>query len=351
MKPRPLFWCHATLVCLLQLDCQQNAGVAGDESSANAKPEAAGVELNQWIADLSAIEFSKRQHAISALRDVSGNQLQVISDAVKSDSNIEAVRRLLEILERRFDESELMSDEAKIASEALENAAISDRWSVAEVARDVLHRHWQRRTELAIVELSRMNVALSPKDPGDLWKTETDTDPLVFRRLDPTSKQHLKIYIDKSWPQNPQAFELLKRLDSLKSDIFLRQQPLVSIYLIDGHPLAIEQVAVLKGVFGDTGIAERGRVCLGVLNEPQFGGEGGIYIRSVQPGSCAEDAGLRQDEVITGLNGKKLSDFEQLVTQLRTFDVGDKIVLQVLSGRIAGEPIMRDVEVTLKGWY
>jgi S1-C subfamily serine protease len=196
-----------------------------------------------------------------------------------------------------------------------------------------------------------MNVPLSPKDPSELWKQNPDAPPQMFGQADPTSSRHLKIYIDKNWPGNDRAFELLKRLDSLQTESFMTQPRLVSIYLIDGHPLAIEQVAILKGTFGDTQIAERGRVCLGVLNEPRFGVEEGILVGSVQKGSSADAAGIRSGDLIVAMNGKKLTDFDQLVTQLRSFDVGDKIMLHIRNNGLQDEGGSRSVEVTLKGWH
>ena len=107
---------------------------------------------------------------------------------------------------------------------------------------------------------------------------------------------------------------------------------------------------MLKGNFGDTRIAERGRVCLGVQNEPRFGGTVGIFVGNVQKGSSAAVAGIQPGDLILGLNGEQLSDFDDLVVRLQKFDVGDKITLQVRSARLPGETTLNNVEVTLKDW-
>ena len=306
--------------------------------------------LEATLADLGSAEFAKRQQAVTALKGATPEQMLQIGSTIRSSGDNEVVRRLIEILELRYEKAALDSAEVKVVSESLEEAAVSDRWFVSETAKDVLDRHWQRRTEMAVVELSAMNVSLSPKDPTTLWKPDPAVDQGPFGRMDPTSSQHLKIYVDKAWPNDPRAFDLLKRLDSLKSGSFMTQRRLVSIYLIDGHPLAVEQIAVLKGIFGDTGIAERGRVCLGVLNEPRFGAGEGILVGNVQPKSSAADAGIQAGDVIMGMNGEKLTDFDQLVTRLRKFDVGDKVTFTVRSFRFPGNNGTEDVEVTLKGW-
>jgi hypothetical protein len=308
-------------------------------------------EITQLVSDLGSPEFARRQAAVATLRNAKGQQLQEICKVLETGKDSEAARRIIEVLELRYEQAPLDSDDVRITSEAIEKSAHSERWFVSETARDVLDRHWQRRTEIAVVELVSMNVPLSPKDPSELWKQNPDAPPQMFGQADPTSSRHLKIYIDKSWPGNDRAFELLKRLDSLQTESFMTQPRLVSIYLIDGHPLAIEQVAILKGTFGDTQIAERGRVCLGVLNEPRFGVEEGILVGSVQKGSSADSAGIRSGDLIVAMNGKKLTDFDQLVTQLRSFDVGDKVMLHIRSNGLQDEGGSRSVEVTLKGWH
>ncbi len=310
----------------------------------------AKADLSPILQDLGSDSFTKRQSAVVALKSASTEQLEVLCSAFESTSDNEVARRLVEILEVHYGNPNPRSPEVKIVSEALEKAAHCDRWFVAEASRDVLDRHWQRRTEMAVLELVEMKVGLSPQDPTTLWKDDPDADQRPFGLVDPTSSQHLKIYINKDWPGNDRAFALLKRLDSLKADSFMTQPRLISIYLIDGHPLKVEQVGILKGIFGDTQIAERSRVCLGILNEPRFGGDFGVFVGSVQRGSSADDAGIRQRDLITAMNGEKVTDFESLVTRLRDFDVGDKVLLHVERLTNLGEPITENIEVTLKGW-
>lgn len=354
-----------------------------------------GSVLEQCLTDLASPVFAERQNAVERLKLASSEQIKDISAAIENHPDNEVVRRLIEILEIRYDQISLRSaasvasealetaaatnhwfvaeaardvlqrhwqqrvefaaagleaNASSVASESLETAARSNRWFVSEAARDVLKRHWQRRVELAVVELVRKNVPLSPTDPTILWKADPDHDRGPFGMRDPMSNQVLKIFVKRNWPTDPRAFELLKRLEPLRGDGFLTQPTLVSIYLIDGHPLSIEEAAVLKGLFGDTRIAERGRVCLGVLNEPRFGGDVGIFVGNVQKDSSAADAGIQPGDLILGLNGEKLNDFDDLVIRLRKFDVGDKITLQVRSTRIAGETTLINIEVMLKDW-
>ncbi len=330
------------------------ATVAQPELAANASAAAAPAPVDpavaRMIADLASPEFSKRQDAVVGLKEATEDQITQMSVALQTQTDNEVIRRLIEIFEKRYEAASLDSTEVRVASDALEWSAKADRWFVSEAARDVLDRHWQRRTEIAVIELKAMNVSLSPADPTILWQPDANADQGPFGQMNPTSAQHLKIFVDKAWPSDARAFDLLRRLDSLRSGSFMTQRRMVSIYLIDGHPLALEQIAILKGIFGDTGIAERGRVCLGVMNEPRFGAGEGILVGNVQAASSADDAGIVSGDLIIAMNGEKLSDFDQLVTKLKKFDVGDKIKLSVRSFRFPGNEGVEEVEVTLKGW-
>lgn len=186
---------------------------------------------------------------------------------------------------------------------------------------------------------------------------------------DPTSDQHLKIYIDETWPTDPRAFQLLQRLQGLA--VWSRiGGGLVSLYKIDGNPLSVEQTALLKGIFGDLRIQERGRVCLGVLQDGLVDGGVGVPIGRVEKDSSADRAGLKSGDLIQALNGQKLRDFDDLVKLLRQFKVGDTITMTVLPQvftprRGFGVPFPPDeppnpddgtrtpkeVKVTLRGWY
>lgn len=306
--------------------------------------------VEQCLVDMTSASFSLRQKAVQTLTTASAEQLKSVAMAVESHPDNEVIWRLIEILELRYDGGTADSPEASIASNALEKAATSERWFVAEAALDVLQRHWQRRVEIAVTELVKIGVPLKPTDPTDLWKREENPDVMLGGR-GAASSQHLKIYVDSVWPADPRAFELLTRLEELRGRATLRQPSGVSVYLLDGHTLSIEQVAILKGIFGALGVAERGQVCLGIMPNPGFGGEVGVLVGKIEKGSSADAADIREDDLIMAMNGEKLTDFDQLVTRLRKYKVGDKVTLTVLSHRLPGQRGVRDVEVTLKGWY
>ncbi len=334
ISSRHLLWCG-----LLLISAGSRLAAAAplqDPPQTAAPPAAAGSsDFAALLADLAAPEFARRQAAISRLRTSAAEpaSLLLIEQQLRESSHPESVRRLIELLETQFQACDYRSAAATSIAELLEQAAISERWYVSEAARAVLSRLWKRRVEVAVTELQRLRVPLEPGDPTELWKHDGNARNFPF---DPASTQHLRIYIDEHWPADPRAFVLLRRLTELS--VWTRiGSGAVSVYQLQGHPLTAEQTAELKGIFGDLRVEERGRVCLGVVSEPGMNDIPGAIIRRVEPGSSADLAGLQPGDLIQSVGGRQVRDFQELVTLLRDYNVGDKVTLRVRSLRFSAE--------------
>lgn len=377
MLPSPRFQCPACLqlvACLLitaRLSAAPQDATATQVTPAPAPAPAqqqtlpapqttATDDLQPVLQQLVSPDYNTRQQAARQLQHIaeSANGLKQLGHALAASPDPETSRRLLDVIEQQFASENYDTPETFLSAEILEQAATARRWDIAETARQSLERSWTRRVEVAIAELVRMRAPLWPKDPRQLWQSTADTD-LRFMRPDPTSNNHLKIYIDEFWPADPRAFQLLQRLSGLT------RQGRISIYCIQGNPLTPEQLAQVKNTFGDLRVQDRGRVCLGILQERLGGDFTGVLIGRVEKDSSADLAGLKSNDLITHMNGERVTDFEELVGNLKQFRVGDKIKLTVVGlggfGAVFQDipprqpqpepPKQRDVEVTLKGWY
>ncbi len=309
--------------------------------------DAAGFQQN--ISDLASPDYTRRQHAAVTLKNSSAEQIEQLGQVITSNPDNEVVRRVIEILEARYQQPDREAFGVAAASEVIESAAKSDRWFVAEASRDILKRHWKRRVELAVLELVRLGATLSPQDPVKLWDNTSDQDqlPFGFRNLEGT--ELLKIYIGRTWPKGPRSGTLLRRLESLGSELFLRDVGQIAIILVDGHTLNPEEIGELKGIFGEGPIQERGRVSLGIRSD-NLSDEPGVTVRKVESGSSAETAGIIARDTIIAINNEAVADFDALVTLLRKFEVGDRITLSVIkyNGPERNKPV--DVLVILKAW-
>lgn len=70
----------------------------------------------------------------------------------------------------------------------------------------------------------------------------------------------------------------------------------------------------------------------------------GAGLRTVEPGSAADEAGLEPGDVVTRVDGEPVSGFQSLVATIRGFRPGDTVMLTVVRGG-EGEP--EEVRVTL----
>lgn len=313
---------------------------------------------DQLSATLASPNFQERQQALVTLQKIIATPegLQQVRTLLERDLHPDAARRIIELTGRIYAGSDYLDPLVRTASEILEQHAESQRWFVAEASAQILNHSWRRRVEIAVGELISLGVPLEPRDPRKLWETSA---PSPIPRNSPTSDQSVRIYLDQHWPNTPQCFRILSRLKLLATSTKIGFGR-VHIYQIDGHPLSLEDIAALKGLFGDLRVQTRGRVCLGILQDG-FASVSGVPVGSLSPGGSAASAGILPNDVIVAMNGRELLDFDELVTGLRQFSVGDKIKLSVIRGATQRvlpsglpQPISREtmeIEVTLQGWY
>jgi serine protease Do len=72
-------------------------------------------------------------------------------------------------------------------------------------------------------------------------------------------------------------------------------------------------------------------------------GPTGVIVSFVEPGSPAEEAGMRRGDVIVAINGAPVDDIRQARARLFGAQVGDELALRVLR-----EGEIREVSLTLR---
>ena len=304
-------------------------------------------QVHEAIEQLRSPDFAVRQKSTETLRAVSAEQIELLTQAIQNSPENEVARRCVDLLERCYATGDRDSKVARQASEALEAAAKSDRWFVAEAARDSLERHWKRRVEIAMLDLQKLGAGMSPKIPEKLWESNQEHSG-PFNQLGPAGEDQLRIFVDEHWKADPRGFELLRRLLPLVSHDFMRGITRVSVYLIDGHTQPPEEVAELKAIFGDTHVATRGKVCLGILNSPQADILTGVEVGNVQNGSSAFTAKIQPRDVLLKFEGKPLKDFDELIELLKAYRPDDEVTFEVRRYDVRKS---FNVKVKLQGWY
>jgi serine protease Do len=73
-----------------------------------------------------------------------------------------------------------------------------------------------------------------------------------------------------------------------------------------------------------------------------YGATGGVFVTQVNPGSPAERAGVKEQDVITSFNGKPVKDGDALVAMVSDTPVGSKVPVTVLRD---GKPMELSLQV------
>ena len=232
------------------------------------------------------------------------------------------------------------------ASEAIEMAANSERWFIAEAAQDALERHWKRRVEIAMLQLQLLGGNMSPRDPALLWKRGPGS-----YQASPTSTDHLKVFVDEFWKADEYAISLLKRLTPLLNHSFIPGRSRLSFVLIDGHKQTEEEIAQIKAMLGDTNVMSRGQVYLGIVHQSSNTDGPGIEINQVGPDSSASKAGLEVGDILLECEDKPLKEFDDLIELLKTHKINDEVTFEVYRNDFRTPGKKFDVNVKLYGWY
>lgn len=73
----------------------------------------------------------------------------------------------------------------------------------------------------------------------------------------------------------------------------------------------------------------------------------GVFVYETVPGGGAEQAGITQGNIITGINGSSVSSYDELQKELTYYAVGDTVTVTVQIPENNGEYTEKQVEVTL----
>lgn len=355
--PRSIFL-SLTLICSLSLECisaadeiasstEQQAPAAAFSNS-NPEPSLTDERVHAAIAQLAAPQYSERQKSLDVLKSVSAEQIAILAKATETHPDNEVAKRCVELMIRIYATGDRDSHVVRQTSEAIEIAANSERWFIAETAQDALERHWKRRVEITMRQLQLIGANMSPRDPAKLWERSPNS-----YQSSPTSTEHLKVFADEFWKADEYAISLLKRLTPLLNHGSVPGRSRLSFVLIDGHAQTPEEIAQIKGMFGDLNVMSRGQVYLGIVQQTSIARaeEAGIWIDQIGPDSSAFKAGLEVGDKLEEFEGKALQEFDDLIGHLKAHKINDEVTFTVYREDYTSPGRRFDVKVKLYGWY
>jgi hypothetical protein len=303
-----------------------------DESAAAATAE----QIAGWIEQLGAPQFARREAATKSLLAAGRPAVAPLTVAIQA-GDLEVASRGIEILRDMLAADPPL---AAAAEAALEACAEGVR-PAARLAASILDFHHLGQGAAARERLGSLGA--------------------VFVDPPPAAEAGLRVELGRAWKGGGGDLEELTRLPRLKS-VAVHGVPVderglavlgrlegVSRIELFGTGLADDAIAALAARLPDTDIDVRRGGKLGV-GAPAFGGP--CEIQSVEPGSAADQAGVRPGDVVVAVDGAAVADFDGLTTRVAGRIPGDTIRLAVdrRGGDPGGDAERLEFEIRLDAW-
>ncbi len=270
-------------------------------------------DVDVWISDLNASEFSKREEATQRLITAGVIAAKPLLKAGHS-CGLEASVRIATIL-RRWYTSE--NDELQEAAEnALEVLAESKNRPVAHRAAATLEQYaFTIRQDRALAEVKKLGGSIKDLNDGQFNGAITEGD------------RSFMVILGKNWTGGDDGLKYVRRLSGMTA-LYLMGNGATGKILTPG--VTDEGVAALRRDMPRLQtVAFRGPAFLGISPAARLPG---CRVYTVSPESPAAKAMILSGDVITKFEGKPVADFEELVTLIQDKQPGDKVKIHLLRG-------------------
>lgn len=295
-------------------------------------------EIAALVDQLGAPQFARREAASRSLVNAGRPAVDALAKAIPA-GDLEVASRGVEIVGELLasDDEELVA-----AAEACLAGVVAHDGSAAS------------RLAAAALEFHALGMATAARE-------RLEALGAVFRERPAVEGRGLEIEVNAAWRGTPTDFRQLARLRGLAG---------VGVY---GVPVDDATLAVLAELPDVTRIelfgTGAGREAAGLLAEKlpaaridvRKGGKLGVSslarvgpceIRTVEPGSAADQAGLRSGDVVLTIDDEPVENFDNLTERLADCAPGEVVTLGIArrGGTADGEPERLKCEVRLDAW-
>jgi hypothetical protein len=323
------------------------AGLSGIRAAETVTPPAIAPaadreRIDAWVEQLAAAQFSQREAATRQLAAAGAAAIEPLRKAC-GRGDLEVASRAVEILREMLSGTD--ADLAREAERTLESLAEEGESSVAGLAEATLDFHTLGMAEAARAKLESLGAVV--------------TEGLAF-----TGQRGLHVLFNASWTGTAEDLRLLARLrhvtqvsvhgvrlDEASLAVLGRMRGLEHLQLF-GTGVAEGPLAALAEKLPQARIDVRKGGKLGVAGQPAIGP---CLITHVQDGSAAAKAGIQIGDVVVGIDGHPVANFEALTELVGRQGPGAKIELEIERGGInvgnpGGQPQRLKRTVELGGW-
>ena len=326
MAVRPTTWLIRTLATAIATACIGGAPVQtfGD--------------VDTLVGQLGAEQFARREFAARSLVEEGQAATGPLERAIRG-GDLEVASRGIEVLRQMLEAAD--EDTVTAAEVSLERLAADGDDAVRRLVAGATEFHRLGRAATARERLEALGAA--------------------FRERPPVEGRGLEVEFHAAWRGVPADMRLIGDLQRLAA---------VSVHgvSVDAETLAV--LGSLRGVqridlFGTGAGPAEARLLAEQLPEARIdvrrGGRLGVSstafagrceLRTVEPGSAADQAGLRSGDVVLSIDGVDVASFDELTARLGDHAPGDVVRLDVArrDGTADGEPERIECQVRLDAW-
>lgn len=299
-----------------------------------ARPGVAA-DVDDWVAQLAAPQYARRESAARSLVASGTSALPAVERSIRA-GDLEVASRGIEVV------AEILSTTDDAAAEqCLRSLAADGEGALASLAADALTFHMLAVTDAARGRLETLGAVVRERSPVDGGGIDVD--------------------LDAAWRGDGAAFRDIARLRGLVG-VSVRGVPVdagmidvlggcSSVQRIDlfGTGAGPAEARVLADRLPDARIDVRRGGRLGVTSTAVAGP---CEIRTVEPGSAADQAGLRSGDVVRSIAGTAVASFDDLTARLEEHAPGEavQVVVARRGGRADDEAERIECTVRLDAW-
>lgn len=292
-------------------------------------------QIAGWIEQLGAPQFARREAASKNLLAAGRLAIDPLAAAIRT-GDLEVASRGVEIL-REMLAVESLAEQAEAALEA----CAEESPGAARLANAALEFHQAGQAAAARGRLEALGAVFHDR-------------PLVELAGD-------EVEFGRAWKGSGVDLRDLARLPRLRAVAFHGVRLDERGMAILGRLQRVERIELFGTGLGDDAIAALGAKLPDAEIDVRRGGKLGVgalafggpcEIQTVEPGSAADQAGVRPGDVVVAIDGVVVADFEGLTTRVSGKIPGDTIRLTVArrGGDPGGDAARLELEIRLDAW-
>lgn len=300
------------LVCAITF--ATTAAVA-DEPPVTAKdaavvPKASLDEIEQWIRDLNAPEFARRETATRQLIAAGPEAVEPLVKAAQT-SSLEATCRIATILRTWYTSGK--DELIEPAESAFEQLVESKNHHMASRASATLTQFETTiRQDRALAEIQKLGGQVKYLEPRAMIRGSDEREFMVM--------------LGRQWKGGDEGLKYVRRLVGINA-LYLTQDRKTQQITTPG--ITPEGLAALQRDRPQLRVQYRGSAYLGITQDPRITL---CQVFNIEPNSPADRGHLERGDVITHFNGQPVADFDALIDFIKDRQPGEVVKLEVLRG-------------------